>query len=268
LDRGKDNDCDLEVDLRDRAEVISALDGKQFHWIFNLAGDIDHTIEWERQREIIEQHYMGVVNLVEATWHNRPRKFISIGSADEYGEAEGRLAEDLREGSIAPYSAAKAAATHYLEMLIRRERYPACVARFFLVYGPGQSSNRLIPAACETLLKGGDFETTEGRQLRDFLYVDDAVSGLLSLAQAPGSARGTFNIASGEGVPVRRVLVALQRLIPTGRVIFGARPAREGEPSAQFADVSKIRRETGWSPRFTLAEGLKRTASHFRGFLV
>ncbi len=252
------------LDLTARRAVLDALKGVHPRWVFNLTGVIDHTIRWPDQRAIMDQHLLSVLNLVEALDEHPPAAFVNIGSSDEYGDGPVPQSEDLRERPIAPYSAAKVAATHYLQMWHRRTGFPAVVARFFLVYGPGQDTRRLIPWACTTLLQGETMEATEGLQKRDFLYVQDAVEALVTLAATPAARGGVFNVASGQPVTVRQVLETIQCLVGRGSIHFGAHPMRSGEIMELYADVSRIRQVTGWRPRVELEDGLRRTVDFYR----
>lgn len=252
------------LDLVNREAVLDALAGCHPRWVFNLTGQIDHTIAWPDQRALMDQHWQSMLNLVEALDTRRPQAFINIGSSDEYGVQPPPQREEQREMPIAPYSAAKVAATQYLQMWQRRVGFPAIIARFFLVYGPGQDTRRLIPWACTTLLRGETMPASPGLQERDFLYVDDAVAALIRLAETPAAQGDVFNVASGIPVTVRRVLETVQQAVGRGAIDFGANPMRAGEAMSLYADVSKIRGVSGWSPRIGLEEGIARTADWYR----
>jgi nucleoside-diphosphate-sugar epimerase len=251
------------LDLTDRAAVLTALAGCRPRWVFNLTGVIDHTIAWPEQRDLMNQHWLSMLNLIESLDNRRPEAFVNIGSSDEYGAQPPPQREEMREMPIAPYSAAKVAATHYLQMWHRRTGFPGIVARFFLVYGPGQDARRLIPWACTTLLKGETMPASPGLQQRDFLYVSDAAEALVKLAETPAAQGGVFNVASGQPVSVRRVLETVQIAVRRGAIDFGAYPMREGEAMALYADVNKIHNVTGWQPRIPLKEGIAETVKFY-----
>jgi nucleoside-diphosphate-sugar epimerase len=99
--------------------------------------------------------------------------------------------------------------------------------------------------------------------VRDFLYIDDAIDGLIAVAGAPAARGLVLNVASGEPRTVRSVLSELRGVIGRGSIDFGARPRREGEPPALVADTRRIRSVTSWRPALTLTEGLRRTAVAF-----
>jgi UDP-glucose 4-epimerase len=252
------------IDLTDRQAVLGLLSGVRARWVFNLTGIGNHTVLWPDQRLVIDQHFLSVLNLVEAFHDHPPEAFVNIGSSDEYGNQPAPQREDMCEMPIAPYSAAKAAATIYLQMLYRRIGFPVVIARFFLVYGPGQNTKRLIPQACISLLRGETMVASLGTQKRDFLYVDDAVTGLVALASATAARGKIFNVASGEGVQVRQVLEAIYGLVQRGAIDFGARSTRPGEIMDLHADITRIKQFTQWYPRVALVDGLRLTVDFYR----
>jgi nucleoside-diphosphate-sugar epimerase len=267
LDRVSGASSDWEnrvIDLSERQSVLNMVTNIKPRWVFNLTGEINHTLSWPEQRLIMDQHWLSVLNLVEALALHIPEVFINIGSSDEYGSQPAPQHEGMRERPIAPYSAAKVAATHYLQMLHRATNFPSIIARFFLIYGPGQDLNRLIPQASLGLLRGETLAASPGLQKRDFLYIQDAVEGLTALALTPIARGEIFNVASGQPVIVREVLELLQQLIGTGTIDFGARPMREGEVMELYADIGRMQTVTGWQPHINLAQGLSRTIDYYR----
>lgn len=253
----------IALDVTDRQEVLDKLRPWSPRWVFNLAGRIDHTCVWPNQREVIAQHFCGVINLVEALSVKSVDAFVSVGSADEYGSQPGPLTESMREQPIAPYSVAKVASSHYLQMMAHQSKFPASIARLFLVYGPEQDDRRLIPQVCKGLLSGKSVEVTSGLQRRDFLFVGDAVSGLIAIASCR-SARGmVVNVASGQPTSIRSVLESLRELVGRGELLFGARPTRQGEPDESVASTARLNELGIWKPKWSLTEGLAETVKYY-----
>ncbi len=134
-------------------------------------------------------------------------------------------------------------------------------ARLFYLFGPGEDPGRLVAGAIATLAAGGTFATSHGRQRRDFLHVADAAAALAALLA--GTVEGPVNIGSGAAVPVRRILDHLQARLG-GHADFGARPLPPGEPDIIEADPTRLSSEVGFSPRFTLEQGLDDTIARWR----
>ena len=137
----------------------------------------------------------------------------------------------------------------------------AAWARIFLPFGPFEARPRLVPSVINALLDRQPARCSPGLHVRDFLYVEDVGSALAALVDS--ALTGVVNVASGTGVPVRDVVLGLQARIG-GEVDFEARSLPAGEPPALIAAVHRLRDELGWTPTFTLDEGLDRTVAWWR----
>jgi UDP-glucose 4-epimerase len=255
----------LKVDLRDKDATFEALTRRSFDKVFNLSGFIDHTPFFKGGRSIMDQHFLALQNLLEGLDRSALTSFIQAASSDEYGNAPGPQREDVREQPIAPYSLGKMAATHLIEMLSATESFPGIVVRFFLVYGPGQDRRRFLPQIIEACLRKESFKASEGRQKRDFTFVEDIVDGLLAASELPKAAQGqVLNLASGHAVTIREVVEQVVALCGGGTPQYGAIPYRPGENMNLVADTTKAKQLLGWTPKTSLQEGLKATIAYYR----
>ncbi len=235
-----------------------------FDYAVNLAGYIDHRPITDSGWNVFESHTKAAVNIITGLNKDILRSYIQIGTSDEYGDTTAPQNEAQREEPVAPYSLAKLTNTHLLQMLSRNNDFPGIVVRPFLVYGPSQSDNRLIPFIIQQCLDKKTFDTSPGEQLRDFLYIDDFCEGVISLFDQKDYYGRIFNIASGIGTTVRHVIETVITETGGGVANFGGKPYRSGESMALFADISAIRKATGWQPKISLEEGLRRTITSIR----
>jgi nucleoside-diphosphate-sugar epimerase len=108
------------------------------------------------------------------------------------------------------------------------------------------------------LLHGTPVDCTHGRQVRDFIYLDDVAEGCAALVA--GEASGAYNLGSGRGTTLREVAQLIVAQLGRGELLrFGARPASAYDPAYVVADISKIRTDLGWEPRIRLEEGIRLT---------
>ena len=114
----------IKCDVTERKQLLSALDNKTFDYVFNLGGYIDHTPYLKGGRKLIESHFIGLMNLIDCLDKERLKGFVQIGSSDEYGNAPSPQRETMWEMPISPYSFAKAAASHFIQMLSSSEGFP------------------------------------------------------------------------------------------------------------------------------------------------
>lgn len=254
----------VSVDARDALALDRTIGAEKFDYVFNLLGYIDHSPYCSGGRSVIDGHYIATLNLLDRVYQSNLRRFVQVGSSDEYGDAPAPQREDMREAPISSYSAAKAGLTHLVEALARGEGFPGTVVRLFLVYGPGQIENRFLPQVIRGCLRNEIFPTSKGEQLRDFCFIDDVVEGLICAAQGQHSLGKTINIASGEPVRIRDVVNEVINLTGQGRPQFGAHPYRPKENMALYADIGLARQTLGWSPSTRLVDGLRLTIDWYR----
>jgi UDP-glucose 4-epimerase len=197
------------------------------------------------------------------------RRVIYAGSSSVYGDAPGGAKRELQTPRpLSPYAVAKLAGEHYLRVFAELYGLEAVTLRYFNVFGPrqdpGSPYSGVISLFTTALLAGrtpviyGD-----GRQSRDFTYVDNVVAGNLLALETPGLRGQAVNLATGRRVTLLALLRALGRL--TGRPAQAERrPARAGDIRHSLADVSQARRLLGYRPQVDFETGLERTVAWYR----
>jgi nucleoside-diphosphate-sugar epimerase len=255
------------ADLRDPESLAVALYGRKFDYVFNAGGYIDHSHFLKGGREVIDAHYIGTLNLIREVYWRGIKRYVHIGSSDEYGNRQAPQNEELRESPIAPYSAAKTGITHLIQAISKTEDFPGVVVRLFLVYGPGQDDRRFLPQIIKGCLEDRTFPTSFGGQLRDFCYIADVVDGLILAALKQESVGHVINIASGTPVSVKTVIEKIVKMIGKGEPDFGVYPYRQGENMELYADVTLAHKLLGWRPSTLLDEGLRKTISWYEEHL-
>lgn len=258
----------LLADIGNRDQLNSILYNKQFNYVFNLGGYIDHTLFLKGGRKSIESHYIGLMNLIECLDRKELKGFVQIGSSDEYGNNIAPQKETMREHPISPYSLAKVAASHFIQMLYSTEEFPGTVLRPFLVYGPGQNDQRFLPQIIKGCLKNEEFKASEGNQLRDMCYIDDVVNAMIHAAISPLSKGHIINIASGVPVRIKEIIQRIIVFTGAGRPLWGAHPYRKGENMALYADISLAKAILQWEPTMSLDSGLQKTIDYYKNLLI
>ena len=256
----------LNLDLTSIVESQKLLCEREYEYVVNLAGYIDHIQFRVGGRKLIEAHFVAVQNLLDSLPFTSLVRFIQIGSSDEYGDAPSPQQENFRENPISPYSLAKVASTHFIQMLQRTEQFPGVILRLFLVYGPGQGKERFLPQIIHGCLNGESFPSSGGHQLRDFCYIEDIVNGIICSLETPNIEGEIINIASGNPVAIRQVIEQVTGLIGDGRPMYGSIPYRESESMSLIASVDKSRELLNWRPKVSLQDGLVRTVDWYRKF--
>ena len=253
----------LQMDITKPIQTSNQLAEYPFDYVVNLSGYIDHSRFLEGGYKIIKAHFEGVQNLLQFLDWSKLKRFVQIGSSDEYGNHFPPQHEEMRELPISPYSLGKVASTQFLQMLHRTQGFPAVILRLFLTYGPGQDNRRFFPQIIQGCLLDDPFPTSAGAQIRDFCYVDDIAQGILAALTNDQVDGEIINLASGSPVAIRDIIELIQKTLGRGIPEFGKVPYRVGENMALYADISKANRILDWKPLVTLEEGIERTIDEY-----
>ena len=251
------------VDIASQPRVRVLLRRIRPHYVFNLAANVrrnrDHSI-----RDMMKVNFFGLLNLLEETSPGL-RRFLQVGSADEYGLSSSPFRESARENPVSPYGLSKACATQLCGFFYRQRGCPVTVVRPFVVYGPGQTDDMFIPSIIRSCVDKRPFRMTAGRQTRDVVYVTDAVAALLAAALSTKAIGRVLNVGSGREHSIRDIAIRVARLTGARRWLrIGSLPPRASDTPRVRADLSEIRAATGWSPRVSLETGLRETIRWYK----
>jgi nucleoside-diphosphate-sugar epimerase len=144
------------------------------------------------------------------------------------------------------YGAAKHATRIAAEAYADQARLSFAWGRIFFSFGPGEPEGRLVPSVVRALKAGEEARLTHGRQIRDFLPVEQLADAFAALMET--DVRGAVNVASGRGITLRDLITSIATQI--GRpdlVTYGALPTRPNEPRELVATVSRLHKEVGWA---------------------
>lgn len=267
----------IEIDLTNKQSSLLDI----FHKIkpaitFNLAGygidrrERDNDIAYKINTDLVK----SICNAVALTKNNAwlGQDFIHVGSALEYGEMGGDLAENSATNPTTLYGQSKLAGTQLLTQYCQKKIIKGITARLFTVYGPGEHRGRLLPSLFEVALDGQTLPLTTGLQKRDFTYITDVVDGLLRLGAVTETTTNSeeqydiVNLASGQLNTVREfVETAAKALsISNEQLQFGAIPTRNEEMEHLPVSNSRLVNLTHWCPSTGIYEGV----NHYSDFLA
>jgi CDP-glucose 4,6-dehydratase len=269
---GVDGDVDqVEGDLRDPEPVARTLEEGGIDTVFHLAAETIVGTVQDSPVQGFESNVRGTWTLLQACREHGVERVVFASSDKAYGaHDELPYREDFALRPTAPYEASKAAADLIARSYWHSYGLPVAVTRFANIYGGGDLNfSRLIPEAVSAALDGRPpVLRSDGSPERDFLYVEDAVSAYLTIADGlrRDEVRGeAFNAGGGSPHPVREVVEIVARLAETGvEPAIRGEGNPEGEIDRQWVDPSKIREMLGWEPAVGLEEGLRRTIEWYR----
>ena len=204
------------------------------------------------------------LHLLEAFADQGGQRVVGVGSCAEYDWRDGYCSELTTPLNPATtYGVCKHAFQLLLSAFSKHARLSAAWGRLFFLYGPHEPWKRLVASVIRSILLEEPARCSHGRQLRDFLYVQDAADALVALLDS--DVLGPVNIASGVPVAVLEVVQEIADQLQRPDLIrLGALPASENEPPVLVADVARLRDEVCWSPQFGLPGGLAETISWWK----
>jgi len=253
----------IEADISNITKLKKRLTDNSFDYVINCGGYVDHSLFHENGSRIIATHFNGVINLVNLIDRSKLKKFLNIGSSDEYGGNLSPQNEESREQPISSYSLAKTASSHFLQMLHQSENFPATTVRLFLVYGPGQSNNRFIPQIIHGCICDKKFATSGGKQLRDFCYIDDVIDAIFLALKSHTINGRVVNIGSGDPRKIKEIINIIQAIIGKGQPQLGKLKYRPYENMSLYADISLAKEVLKWKPKTSLENGLRSTINYY-----
>ena len=247
------------ADLADAGGIDALIGALEPEELLHLAWYVEHGLFWEAPENVacVEQS----LALLRSFAARGGTRVVMLGSCAEYDwTLEQRqfdeLSSPLRPATL--YGVAKDALHRVGGCYAQRRGIEFAWARLFFLYGPGESPRRLVPAVIRALLAGEPAEIGSGVQVRDFLHVDDVAGALGALLES--SVVGAVNIASGEPRSLGEVVDELGRLTARGDLIRkGARVDRPDDPARIVAAAQRLRDEVGFTPRWSLSDGLEDT---------
>lgn len=256
-----------EGDMRDPTACRKACKGADI--VFHLAAYVSVPGSMRDPVHADSINIGGTLNMLLASRDSRVRRFIFSSSAAVYGESQSLpLKEDGPAVPISPYGVQKLYGEQTAYVFHRQFGIETISLRYFNVYGPGQNPNSdyaaVIPRFTSRLIEGiPPIIYGDGRQTRDFLYVEDVARANLAAANAAGISGRVYNVASGR-------VSSLNQLFNGMRAVIGSDlepeygPEREGDIKHSSADVSRAHADLGFSAAVGIEEGVSRTVDYFR----
>ncbi len=236
--------------------------------IFHLAAMPSVALSVEDPLRCHEICATGTLHILNAARKAKARRLVYAASSSAYGDQPGEMRrEDDPLIALSPYAAAKLAGEHYCRCATAVYGLETVRLRFFNVFGPRQDAKSPysgVIALFITAMKQGRAPTVfgDGLQSRDFVYIANVVQALIKAGQAAGTSGNVYNIGNGQATTVLDLVRHLNELLGTQlKPTHG--PPRAGDVRFSLADIGRARRDLGYEPTVTFAEGLKRTLAAY-----
>ncbi|MCQ2446394.1 MAG: SDR family oxidoreductase [Clostridia bacterium] len=251
----------VKGDIKDLDTCMKASEGVDY--VLNQAawGSVPRSIEMPLF--YCANNIQGTLNMLEAARQKGVKKFVYASSSSVYGDEPNLPKKEGREGNLlSPYAVTKRADEEWAKQYTRLYGLDTCGMRYFIVFGRRQDPDGAYAAVIPKFLKmliNGEVPTIngDGRQSRDFTYVENVVEANLKACLAPSSAAGeAFNIAYGGREYLIDIYYGLTKALGVDiEPHFG--PDRAGDIKHSNADISKAKELLGYDPDWSFERGIK-----------
>ena len=255
----------IQMNIRD-VGLVNIFKKEKPAYVFHLAAQIDLRFSIQNPIRDAETNIHGSLRVLEGCVRSGTKKIIfsSSGGAIYHGLSIRPTPENVPCMPMSPYGVAKLAFELYLHSACHNYGLAYVALRYANVYGPRQGAKGeagVIGIFIQKMLRGvrptifGD-----GKQTRDFVYVDDVVEA--NILAMKGGIHGAFNIGTGKEISVNHVdaLIRAELGVDT-KCVHG--PANPGEERRAALDCTAAKKGLGWRPRVGIEEGIKRTVAWF-----
>lgn len=262
------------LNLLDQESVTRFLSECKPDYIFHLAGQAAVGLSWSIPKETFEINVCGTINLIEACHKSSVKsKLIIIGSSDQYGIVRPEdfpICETIPLNPQSPYAISKRAQEEISLLLARSYGLEIVLTRSFNHIGAGQRKGFVVSDFSSQIveIEAGKREPVISvgnlSARRDFTDVRDVVRAYRLLAKK-GRSGEIYNVGSGKAISILEILDLLIKLSKTEIKVF------QDPEKLRYVDVplivcnpEKIKRDTGWEPKYNISDTLKNVLSYFR----
>ncbi len=263
LARSKDQITLIRGDILDKAllkDIVAEVD-----FVFHLAANVGYTRSIKDPYFDMDVNVKGTLNLLEACVNSNVKRLVYSSSAAVFGQAEYLPIDEAHPlNPESPYAVSKLAAEKYCFVFHKVYGVPVVALRYFNVYGPRQDTSEhanVILTFFRKIREGKPLTIFgDGKQTRDFVFVEDVVKANILAATQPAAAGEIFNIATGQDISMEQLITIIKQVSGRESSVIYADP-RAGEVRYSRANIEKARRLLGYSPATSLEEGLLLTWS-------
>jgi len=261
----------IEEDIRDEAAVRRAVEGADFVLHQAALRSVPKSVDNPTLTNDININ--GTLNVLMASKEAGVKRVVYASSSSIYGDCEEfPEKESYIPAPISPYAVSKLAGEHYGYTFTKTFGLEVTSLRYFNVFGPRQNPeskySAVIPIFIYKMLKDeSPVIEGDGKQSRDFTYVDNVVDANLAAAEADGVAGEAINVACQKTHSVLTIIKLLNSFMGTSIKTEYA-DSRPGDVRQTMADISKMKRLLGISPEVDFETGLKKTLEWFRSHAV
>ena len=280
-----DNFKFIQLDITDAGALTALFEANSFDRVLHLAAQAGVRYSLENPASYIQSNIVGFANLLECCRHHSIEHLVYASSSSVYGANRSlpyRVSDNV-DHPISLYAASKKSNELMAHSYSHLYRLATTGLRFFTVYGPWGRPDMSPILFADAIMQGKPIKVfNQGKHRRDFTYIDDIVDGvLLALDRValenpdwsgvdpdPDSSSAPwriYNIGRGEPVELMRYIDLMEQALgrTTARDLL---PAQPGDVEETFADITALKKDTGYNPSVSIEQGLQGFAAWYREY--
>jgi len=262
----------VNLNICDYKKTLALIKKFKIDFIFHLAAQAIVEEGYKNPQYTLINNVVSTVNVLEAVRTNNFIKGIVVASSDKsYGKLnkEKYLETDPLSGDH-PYETSKSATDLITTTYCKTYNIPAVVTRFGNIYGEGDLNfSRIIPGIMESIIKNLELRIrSNGKYIRDYLYVKDVINGYILLAENIAKVKGqAFNFGSEETLSVLQLINLLEQTL-NKKIRYKILNIAKNEIPYQSLDYSKIRKFLKWRPKNNISKTAQKILNWYLKIMV
>ena len=270
----------LQTDFADASALEAVVNSLEFDRIIHLGAQAGVRYSIENPGAYVQSNLVGHLNMMEVARHRRVKHFVYASSSSVYGGNESLpfRVEDRVDHPLSLYAATKKADELMSETYAHLYRLPQTGLRFFTVYGPWGRPDMAMWLFTKAILEGRAIDVFgEGDMRRDFTYIDDIVTGVVSALDNPPPDDGEvkaggskaphrlYNIGNNRSEELTRMIEIVEQACGR-KAVKNLMPMQAGDVRDTYADISAIQQDLGYTPSTSIDVGIPRFVDWYRSY--
>lgn len=253
-----------KVDIENLSALIKIFEKHSFDAVFNLAARAGVRYSMEHPHVYVTTNMLGTLNLLEMAKEHHIPKFILASTSSLYAGQKMPFKETLPVNTpISPYAASKKGAEAMCYSYHHLYGIDISIMRYFTVYGPAGRPDMSIFIFIKQIDEGKTFNVFgNGRQSRDFTYVDDIADGTIRALKPNASGFEIFNLGGDDPYELNYAISLIEKYLGK-KARIAHQPFHKADIKATWADIGKAKKILAWKPKIDLETGIKRTVDWY-----
>ena len=265
----------INGDVADFNKTVNIIVKNKIEIIFHLAAESLVGKAFADPRNTFTTNICGTWNILEASRISKTVKSIVVASSDKAYGSHNRLPYKEKAPLFGshPYDVSKSCADLLAYSYFKTYGLPVCVTRCGNIFGPGDFNfSRIIPDSIKSMILNKTLIIrSDGKYTRDYIYVDDIVSGYLILAVKMNELKihgEAFNFSNENPISVLNLVKLISKINGKSKLSYEIKNKAEKEIKHQYLSASKAKKVLKWQPEHSLEQGLEKTIAWYQNYFL